>query len=111
VISLNLCSWPPFSLTGGLATITQLDLWHRQIRKRIAAFWRWDRRAGRKRFILEVERLPAIDGRETCAIDNHVTSFDNEALGVLLRPWHPQTLIGSKKRPLHLLHRRRRLSS
>jgi non-homologous end joining protein Ku len=47
---------------------------------------------GRERFILEVERLPAVDRRKTGAVDHHITWFRNEALGVLFRSWHPQTL-------------------
>ena len=69
--------------------LENFDFGHREIRQRITALWRRNCRTHGECFIVKIKGLATVDRREPGTIDDHVTRFRNEALGVLFWPRHP----------------------
>jgi len=63
--------------------LENFDFGHREIRQRITALWRRNCRTHGECFIVKIKGLATADRREPGTIDDHVTRFRNEALGVL----------------------------
>ena len=73
--------------------------------------WRRNLGAGGESCILKIERLPAVDGRETGAIDHHIARGGDKVAVVLLRAWHAETFVRCEERPLHFVHGGRHLTA
>ena len=90
--------------------LNNLNLRQRNSLQRVAMLWWWNCGSRSEGWILEIQGLAPVDGRETGAIDDHIAGRCDKVTVVLLRTRHPETFIRCEQRALHFVHGGRNLT-